>query len=396
MVNQVKSFGPSRWLLVLEGALVFLALTSLFYAVVTAPSNGKDLLSLKDWAHAWLEGSYRNSFGPPPYLVPLISPLALLSSNRVLIVWLGLNLLATGTIFFAVVKLWGETWTLKAQIFLFALFISWAPFRVTLRVGQVSIFVTALALAALLAIRSEKRLVGGALLGLSLSKYSLTLPFLFYFIWKREWMTAAVAILVVATLTLTFALRLGMSPIDVTRDYINVITHTSPSHDADFAGTTEIGPLLFSLTGGNEPVSNKLTFVFGACGLIAMFLGFRRRPQHESLHIALVALYSLWFVYHRTYDSVLCIVPAALLVDFIVKGKFTRFSIGWLSALGLFVISLPGLLTERLHVKAEYLAASPLGLLAFHIERLLVLGLFCALMVLLWKSGAPDRDLERL
>jgi hypothetical protein len=58
-----------------------------------------------------------------------------------------------------------------------------------------------------------------------------------------------------------------------------------------------------------------------------------------------------------------------------------------MAGLALFAISIPGLLTERLHLSAESLAANPAGFVGLHFERLLVFGLFFFLLVLLWKPG---------
>jgi len=364
------------------------------YATLTAPKNGIDLLPLREWAAVWLTGVYKQSYGPTPFLVPMISPLALVTPDQALILWLLINLAASAVVLFLAVKVFGESWTLPNKVLLCAMFLSWAPFRVTLRVGQVSILITLCALSALLAMKRNKRVLGGLCLGLSLCKFSMTLPFLLYFVWKREWKVVSSAILTVAVLTIVFAVGANVSPITVTHDYISAIGQKSPSNDAAFSGSTEIGPLIFSLTGNNEPVANAITVIVEVAGLLAMFLCFRRARHYPEAHYAALASYSLWFVYHRTYDSVLFILPAAVLVGLIQNERFKRLGIVWLSALGLLVLSIPGLLTERLHLNPAVLAQSPLGLLGLHIERLLGLGLFCALLAVLLKAGETPGERE--
>jgi hypothetical protein len=55
------------------------------------------------------------------------------------------------------------------------------------------------------------------------------------------------------------------------------------------------------------------------------------------------------------------------------------------SILALFAVSIPGLLTERLHLSVASLSANPAGFVGVHFERFLVFGMFCWLLVLLSK-----------
>jgi len=88
------------------------------------------------------------------------------------------------------------------------------------------LIVTALVLGALLAWKKNASLVAGLLLGLSLSKYPLTLPFALYFVWRREWKIVATAVLTVAALTEVFALRIGVSMFDVAGGYVRMMLQT--------------------------------------------------------------------------------------------------------------------------------------------------------------------------
>jgi len=371
-----------------EIALFLVALISLSYAVITAPGQGKDLAMFQDMGRAWLDGRDQTAegrfYGPPPFASVLFAPLALLSTLQARIIFIAINLIATAIIIMLIKKLWGETWPRKTHLYLAALLLCWAPFRVTMRYGQISLIVTALILGALLTWKRNARLVAGLLLGLSLSKYPLTLPFALYFVWRREWKIVATAVLTVAALTEVFALRLGVSMFDVAGDYVRMMLQTSITNDAHFAGATEIGPLVFGLT-GNERASSWLNIAMIAGALISMALVFRRVPKAEKFHLAVVTFFSLWFVYHRIYDAVICIVPAAVFADLIVRDRHRRIGVACMAGLALFAISIPGLLTERLHLSAESLAANPAGFVGLHFERLLVFGMFCFLLVLLSK-----------
>jgi len=187
-----------------------------------------------------------------------------------------------------------------------------------------------------------------------------------------------------------FALRMGTTVIDSCRAYASVMFAGQVTGGTGWMGTagnTEIRPLLLSVAGGNEMVALVLTVVLGLAALIAMAVVFSRIRECENAHFAVLALFALWSTYHRVYDSVICILPAALLIDFIVRKKLVGFSLFWLGGLGLLALSLPGFLTERLHLNAAQLSGNPLGWLGLHIERLLVFGLFWSLLFVMWREA---------
>jgi glycosyl transferase family 87 len=379
----------SRFVTVAEVALFVFAVASLTYAVVTAPAQGIDVAAFRNIGLSWISGIYR-IYGPPPFAAVVFAPLAMLSLPQALILFLAVNLLATCACLVLVKMLFGSAWPVRAACYLTALLLSWAPYRVTLRVGQISLIVVALLLGSVFSWKKDKRILAGLLVGLSLCKYPLSLPFFLYFVWRKEWKIAAIALVVVAALTEIYSLRLGLSPLEVILDYSGVTGHRSLSNDVQFSGATEIGPLLFALT-GSESWSDKLSIALAALGLVSMAVVFRREPQCEQAHLAVVAFFSLWFVYHRTYDSVMCIIPAAFLIDLLVRRKLRVFATICLSALGLLAVSIPGLLRERLHLEVGALSANPLGFLGLHLERILIFGLFWSLLILLWRVGTTDR-----
>lgn len=338
-----------RLMAIAETAFFLLAAISVVYSVVTALGEGNDLAVFQDMGRAWVAGVYQTAegrfYGPPPFASVLFAPFALLSFAQLRAIFVPVNLLATVAILLLVKRLWGGAWPAKALLYLAALVMCWAPFRVTVRYGQISLIVTALVLGALLACRRGASVLAGLLLGLSLCKYPLTLPFALYFVWRREWKIAAVAVLTVAGLTQAFALRLGLSLFDVTGDYVRIMLHTSITNNAQFADATEIGPLLFALT-GNEQLANRLNIAVVVVAAFAVCLVFWRRPRCEGFHLTILTFFSLWFVYHRIYDAVICVLPAAVFFDLIVRGKVRKLGFICVAALGLLAVSIPGLLTE--------------------------------------------------
>lgn len=393
-VNALQTTGPparGAGLRNLWQTLLFaLALVSLAYAVITAPAVGIDLKFFQTGAREWADGSFQIGAGVvgvyTPFLLPVLFPIAFPSFDTLVVVWLALNVASAVLSLHFVNKLWGERWPLKARLVLAAFFIASAPFRVTLRNGQISLIVTALLLGALLARKRNKNFLAGALLGISLCKYTLTLPFFLYFGCKREWKLVSAAVLVPLALTEVFAWRLGLSLFQVISQYIPLASQILFSGLPGRTGTTEIKLLFLDLSGGNEWFTSIITLVLSTAALVSMAIMFSRKPRWESAHFAALALFSLWSVYHRTYDSVMCLMAAAMLIDFLIHKRFVAFSRFWLGALGLLVVSIPGLLVDRLKLDPGKFAGNPFFLLGLHIERILVFGMFWSVLFLMWKT----------
>lgn len=394
----------SRWRIL--GLIIFpLALISLIYAVATAPGRGIDVMAFQAGAREWMTGEFQIGAGPigeyPPFALPLFSPLASMSRETLITLWIGLNIAATILVMYLANKLWAKQWPVEARFCLFAGLLASAPFRVTVRNGQISLMIMALLMGALLARSRKMNILAGVLLGISLCKYSMTLPFLLYFAWKREWKIVFTALLIPAALTQVFAWRLGLSLTELAGQYIDAISNAYVSSTSVDAGTSEIKLLLLALTGENESLTTILTVAFSLAALISMAIVFARKPHLETMHFAALALFALWTVYHRTYDYVLCLFVAVALVDSLIKRRFavtestrgTRrlmfFNRFRVAALGLLIISIsiPGVLVDRLKLSPPGLSGNLLLFLGVHIERLLIFGMFWSLLVFIWKSG---------
>jgi glycosyl transferase family 87 len=386
---------------IIKDAVCILAVMSLGYAVLTATKVGLDLGMFQIGARAWVDGIFRIGFGPigeyPPFALPLLSPIAFISIGKLAALFLVINLAATALSLYLVFKLWGSEWPVKPRLYFAAFFLTWAPFRVTLRNGQISLMILALLLGALLARRKKREFLAGALLGLTLAKYSLIFPFVLYFVWRREWKILSTAILIPLVLTEVFALRVGLTIFEAIDQYAHEASGIYLSGVSADMGTSEIKLLFFDLSRGNDSFASILTLSLSIAAMVCMAVVFSRQPRWELAHVSALALFSLWSVYHRVYDSVLCLLPAALFMDLLVRKKYVAFSRFWLAGLGLLIISIPGVLVNRLKMSPATLSNNPLLALGIHIERLLVFGMFWSLLFLMWKardiSESPEHKL---
>jgi hypothetical protein len=173
--------------------------------------------------------------------------------------------------------------------------------------------------------------------------------------------------------------------IDVASLYAGRVSEISIENNPYLAGTTDLKPLVVALTGASEPWPGLLSWAAAAAGLIAMVLVFRRSPHDGALHFSALALFSLWSVYHRSYDAVVCIVPLAVFVRNLRRSESVGVSLALLALLVPFMVGVPGLLTDRLKLAPQQLA-SPVAQAGLHLERVTVLLLFCACLWLLWRD----------
>src|SRR5262249_31130421 len=314
-----------------------------------------------------------------------LSPLSLLSPSQTVILMLAVNLAATGLILMMALGLWGRQWTLREKVFLCSLFLVWASFRITVRNSQLSLVITALILGFIWMRRQKRAYAAGILLGLSLIKYPVSFLFLIYTFWKKEWKTAGIAVGMTIALTLVYAARLDLSPIRIIQDYARDIAGNLSIKDTAFTGSTEIKPMIDHFLGGQPRFAIAAALVLWTAALLALGIALRRARGWEDAHLAAVSLLTLWSIFHRPYDSVLLIIPAAVLVDFRRRPGGRRFAECGLVMLGLFAISVPGLLTDRLGLDVTAVARNPIGFVGLHLERLIVLTLFTAMLILMIK-----------
>jgi len=385
--------------------LASFALASLSFAIITAPSRGPDLETFQAAGRYWLDGTYEFGVGMghlyPPFSVVLFAPLALLPFSALVWIWLALNVFATAVVLYLGYRLWGQHWSKQTQLLFAALFVSWPAYRVTLRNGQISVIVLALLLGAILARRRAQPVIAGALLGLALLKYSLTLPFLAYFLVKRQWKMCGVALATVALLTQVFGMRLGLSAFEATRRYVEVVGRMQAGNSPGYTGTTEFSLLASSVFGTNVWTAVAAAVV-AVIGLLAVLIASARNDRREDACLSALSVLALWSAYHRNYDEVICITVVAFLINLSLGSQRPLVPVVILVLLNaLLILGLPGLLTSRFGISTDSLSGNPAGWLGLHCERIVLFLCFWWLVALIWTkrtdaAGSPQSSVKAI
>jgi hypothetical protein len=217
----------------------------------------------------------------PPSVLYLMSPLAIVSdpfhSKIILVI---VNVLSSILILFVFKKMVSLI-SNREFLIIVALFYIGLPFRNTLGVGQNGLIAVAFLMLSLLL--SEKKVLSGIFLSLSLIKYTLTAPFVIYFIYKKQYSAVLIAGLIHLILNLYGAHVLGLNLIDLT---IMVLNTTSGLENAGFID-------IMSLT-------SNITIRLALYALLTLIIGYS--ILKGKLSISILSILSLLIVYHRIYD----------------------------------------------------------------------------------------------
>lgn len=227
-------------------------------------------------------------------------------------------------------------------------FIGFSSTRFAATIGQLTFLVFALMLASVLTSRKHP-VLAGLLLGLALSKYSLSLGFLFYFMFfERNPRLVLSALGVQLTGILALAVISGSSLWTILDGYLSML-----SLHADMEGV-HLASLL--PTGMDIPVAIILTL----CAGIPLWIMNRKSPgvlsERSRFHfLVIILLWNLLVAYHRAYDAstyVLFLTYLATLINQPVQGTFSsrgRTILGWFALGTVLVWILPaGSLTRSL------------------------------------------------
>jgi Glycosyltransferase family 87 len=297
-------------LIVLGGAAVFSVVLGIRHAFQNQSHDlqwsGARLLSLHidPWQER-LSGlpHHPSHFSPPNYLhlfYLLLLPFGLLSFHTAEIVWCVGNICLSILAVLLLQRLFSLD-RFQTTLVLCLLWMS-TPFRVTLEVGQMSLFELFFFCAAYVAVSTW---LSGICLGFSLVKYSFSpvVGLLFLFRGRIRLLLIAVGVVVagligVHLLLPTPLLRLAAEPFLVSRIAVN----------PGIADLMTFSEYLFRYLGANDRAVNLSYALALACGLLyAIFLS--RFRLSKGAELTLVSLASLFLFKHLIYDYVFLAIP---------------------------------------------------------------------------------------
>jgi hypothetical protein len=320
---------PSRWLRIITVGgvlasavrLVHLARTAnwgldhrIFWGVGTDIWSGIDPYSAdRFWTHPFLH---------PPTTFPFFALVAAVPFGASLVVWsLIYTVLAFGVVLLAKqivdAQQAGEIQALSGPelgALATAVALSDASMA-TIQLGQLALLATTLILLAVWAQSRHRHVTAGVALGIATMKIGTMLPFLLLFHRRRDWKTwLALGATVVALILLGGQPGRLLDQLRAMLHYIGELSRHPNFNDISYAGVhggwiLGIDHLLYRL--GIHDRSTLTLLQFGALLVMGLWLACelatRRIPP--GLGLALVSLYSVIFLYHRLYDTVM-IAPA--------------------------------------------------------------------------------------
>ncbi len=332
---------------------------------VEPPLTNIDSSDLR-WTVSYADKSFTPANTAP--LLLLIAPLSYFTWQNAQIIWLVINLQCILLIPLLAIRLYhinnhsvlsGRS-NFPIGLTITVLFLSLAATRLTLAVGQTSLVVITLLLGAVLMASIAERddsddrrapMIGAAImLGIALSKYSLALPILLYFVIRRQWKIVLGSLLVQL---IGLLLQCGItrsSPVDTFFAY-GAIMRTHVGHSGIHLASLLPSSLFWRL------------FAVAVVTLPVIYVGIRRKQTVLSL-LALLSVWTLLVAYHRAYDVVLIIFA----IPFLCQQASTfleRYPLGFMLPVAIFlplIIGQSTLVTLSLLILLGWLLYAPVPL----------------------------------
>jgi hypothetical protein len=185
----------------------------------------------------------------PPFDAVLFTPLLALNYLNAIYVWYIFELLSVAAITCMLTILWKGHLSGKIAIVIFFLMLAWYPVMADLAVGQLSILLVLLVLAALLAFRTNHRILAGVLIGFSVAIKMITWPLIIYFALKKDWKVVISSVTTAIGLNLIALIVMGSGPFF--KYYLDVSTQVMNFYQAESANFSiwSIGYRFFTGTG---------------------------------------------------------------------------------------------------------------------------------------------------
>ena len=216
----------------------------------------------------------------PPFVAIFSIPLTWFSLNNVIIGWFLFEMLCLMAISVMITVLWKGRVDWVGAILILFLMLAWYPVMVDLLYGQLTILLTTLILAALLASRKDQKILAGVLIGLSVAIKMFTWPLIVYFAVKKDWRMVVSSCITVVGLNLIALFVIGIGPIS--DYYLRVMMQISAIYHS-FLKNFSLWSIGYRLFEGTRPISGDFVSApplislpklapFISAGLAAAFL----------------------------------------------------------------------------------------------------------------------------
>lgn len=384
------------------------------YLLARAAMDGTDpYLPLQDLSRRFTGGEgaaelVHPSPHPPPDAL-LCLPLALLSYDRAAAVWLLLELLFVLAALSLLLRWAGLRPTLGRTVLLAAPVLGWHPLFREIALGQLMTLLLLLLVAAWLALRSGRDVLGGSLLGLVMAIKLVAWPVVIFLALRRNWRAAGAAAAVFVVANLGASVLLGF---DALRTYyLKIGPEVSSLYRSDLNNfsTWSVGWRLFAEHQTNSPINLEAAplahvpavapYVSAAATLVvlAAALVLARRARSFDVAFAILVCVSVvvnpvaWNLY-----LVLLLIPVAVLARRLFGRGITRAGVRAAVLLGMALAVIPVVPREAILLYARHAAGGPAVFpAAIGLLTLTPLALVLGLMWIVWRLDRPgDRHSE--
>jgi hypothetical protein len=344
-----------------------------------------DLRRVAEWCALWTQGvnvyGLRAEFVDyPPHAIVLLSPLAWVQSFEHLVgVWAAANLMLAVTAAYLAVRLVRPGASLHAAAVPVLMFLTWGGFRTLL---QFSLLALTLGLAATV-LANRRPIVSGVLLGLSLIKPQVAIPFVLWAVFERRRRQISVAVGTMSAGYVLFSIWSGASAARVALDYAGIL-RTLYTGEASMQGLAQLRPLLAAVL-HDWALADVTAGILATILLAGIYLVGRtaNRPTETLGASGLAAIWSLLTCYHLTYGFIILLPLAAfLLVSDDAPTRAGRLRVFWFLQTGLMVD-----LTTVWRWAERVVGGNPtVGAVVFHVDRVLAAALFVTILALVCES----------
>ena len=246
-------------------------------------------------------------------LVAILSCFAFLSWPIAKLVWLGFNLLFIFLIPPLILRIFAPDgrWERWIRAFFILAFVGLTSTRYAGSSGQMTFLVLLLALGSI-HFSKNRPYTAGILLGIALSKYSLSIGFFLYLLlFERNYRSTLTALAVQTLGLLGLSMMSGTAVVDIIREYLFMLLHHSQMEGIHVAS-------LFP----SKPWEFQIAIILTLAVSLPLLLWHNRSkehilnkqlsPTHRQHLLIVLSLWALLVGYHRAYDAVLYILFISL------------------------------------------------------------------------------------